>query len=188
MSQLAPNTTSHAAAPKALPIADIHLPDAIGIWPPAPGWWLLLVVVLLIIGLAYGLIKYYRQHWAYRKAALSLLDNYQRQYRKDKQAHAYTQAILGLLKRTAMTAYPAHDISALHGKAWVAFLNSQCPKTHFDGPLGQFLADQQYRPIDQTQHAQITDALYQTSKTWIKQHKRDPQCPPQEKPKGQTSC
>ena len=30
----------------ALPLRDLHLPDAIGWWPPAPGWWVLFVLAL----------------------------------------------------------------------------------------------------------------------------------------------
>src|SRR5690606_21829206 len=28
-------------------LADIHLPDAVTIWPPAPGWWVLAALVLV---------------------------------------------------------------------------------------------------------------------------------------------
>ena len=34
----------------ALPLRDLHLPDAIGWWPLAPGWWVLIALSLLGLG------------------------------------------------------------------------------------------------------------------------------------------
>src|SRR5690606_715539 len=28
-------------------LADVHLPDAVGLWPLAPGWWLVIVVLVV---------------------------------------------------------------------------------------------------------------------------------------------
>ena len=49
-----------------LPLRDIHLPGAIGWWPPAPGWWLLAALVLA--GLALYAVHYYRGR--HKRAAL----------------------------------------------------------------------------------------------------------------------
>ncbi|MGB5468066.1 MAG: DUF4381 family protein, partial [Sedimenticolaceae bacterium] len=32
-------------------LRDYHLPDAVGWWPPAPGWWLLFGLLLVLGGL-----------------------------------------------------------------------------------------------------------------------------------------
>ena len=37
-----------------LPLRDLHLPEPVGWWPPAPGWWILLLLVTTL--LAYGLV------------------------------------------------------------------------------------------------------------------------------------
>ena len=40
-------------------LRDIHLPEAISVWPPAPGWWVLFIgIIALLATLAY----YWRNH------------------------------------------------------------------------------------------------------------------------------
>ena len=34
-------------------LADIRLPNEIGLWPPAPGWWVLLVILLFALYAAF---------------------------------------------------------------------------------------------------------------------------------------
>ena len=38
-------------------LADIHLPEAIGFWPVAPGWWIVLALMILAIFLIVFLKK-----------------------------------------------------------------------------------------------------------------------------------
>ena len=42
--------------PEQIPLRDLHLPEAIGWWPLAPGWW---VVVALVAGGLYYLFRLY---------------------------------------------------------------------------------------------------------------------------------
>jgi len=46
--QQAANPVSQDTDPLA-GLHDIHMPEAIGWWPPAPGWWLLLGLVFISI-------------------------------------------------------------------------------------------------------------------------------------------
>ena len=45
--------------PDQIPLRDLHLPEAIGWWPPAPGWWFL--ALLALTGLVLLLVKYARR-------------------------------------------------------------------------------------------------------------------------------
>ena len=36
--------------PEQIPLRDLHLPEAIGWWPLAPGWWLVIAIALVGIG------------------------------------------------------------------------------------------------------------------------------------------
>ena len=33
-------------------LRDIHLPEAVSLWPLAPGWWLLLALIAAVLGLS----------------------------------------------------------------------------------------------------------------------------------------
>ena len=46
--------------PAQLPLRDIHLPEAIGLWPPAFGWWILVGAVL--VGMVFWALRY-RAGW-----------------------------------------------------------------------------------------------------------------------------
>jgi len=54
-------------------LKDIHLPEAVGFWPPALGWWLLAAVFVVI--LLTGILLYKRhQKNAYRRSAVRQLN------------------------------------------------------------------------------------------------------------------
>ena len=38
--------------PEQIPLRDLHLPEAIGWWPLAPGWW---VVIALVAGALFSM-------------------------------------------------------------------------------------------------------------------------------------
>ncbi|WP_315982906.1 DUF4381 domain-containing protein [Aliamphritea spongicola] len=80
----ATNSVTAAADPLA-ELRDIHLPEAVGYWPVAPGWWLLLASVLVLAGLIVWTVRRYR-HNAYRRAAAKELDKVYQQYMSDVKA------------------------------------------------------------------------------------------------------
>ena len=57
----ATNSATAAADPLA-ELRDIHLPEAVGYWPLAPGWWLLLVSALVLAGLIVWTVRRYRRN------------------------------------------------------------------------------------------------------------------------------
>ena len=61
--------------PDQLPLRDLHLPDPVGWWPPAPGWWLLLATLaMLLIWLAVVLRSRHRRGAARRHAVRARLE------------------------------------------------------------------------------------------------------------------
>lgn len=99
-------------------LAPLREPDAIGLWPLAPGWWLLLALTLAAL-LTAGLSAWRRWHRnRYRRLALTALDAI---VITDSTALAQLNA---LLKATALRAWPVSDVAQLHGEAWIHFLHT----------------------------------------------------------------
>lgn len=150
------------------PLANLHplrLPEAIGWWPPAPGWWLVLLAVIVLVAVAiYLLYKRHRSN-AYRRIALLQLKTLHAQYLLQQDAGRYLGQLNSLLKSVALLAYPRHLVAAQHGESWRAFLNSallpgeQLPPAFSDSPYQQHCP-----PIDMIQ-------LHQAAQSWIKRHR-----------------
>ncbi|WAR44788.1 DUF4381 domain-containing protein [Methylomonas rapida] len=146
-----------------LPLRDIHLPESIDWWPPAPGWWLLpIVLVLLIAGLRY-LYKRLTQKTAL-KSAQALLKSLRSNHADQLQTLTELSA---LLRRTAISIDQSGDVAGLHGQAWLEYLDRAMPDRPFSQGTGRCLADAHYRPgigeeLDLT-------ALFALCERWLKQ-------------------
>ena len=115
--------------PSTLPLREIHLPESVGWWPPAPGWWLL--PVLLLLGLA---VAWYARH-LYRRRKFSAINMARRElaairsrYAADRDAGRCVRSVSGLLRRVSISVFPRAESAGLTGADWLAFLqpgNSQ---------------------------------------------------------------
>jgi hypothetical protein len=96
---------------------DIHLPAAVSWWPPAPGWWGVSALVLIAAGLVFVLyVRRRRNRW--RAKALAELARL-----RDANPEPLLRDLSVLLRRVAISRYPRHDVAALTGEAWLAFLD-----------------------------------------------------------------
>jgi len=125
-------------------LADIHLPEAVGFWPLAPGWWLL--GLLLLAGLYLGgraLLANWRRR-RYCAEALAVLESIREEFAAAGAAALeaatlrYVNACNALLRRVALAHFPGAPAS-LGGDQWIAFLrgNGDCRK--LDEPLAEAL-------------------------------------------------
>lgn len=120
-----PLTAPDTGADPLANLRDIHLPADVSWWPPAPGWWLL---AGLLTGACLWLLWFaWRRHRqrAYRRAALHLLQQLRRRQNPPAERLAEANA---LLKRTALAAWPAARVAALHGGDWCRFLSASLPR------------------------------------------------------------
>jgi hypothetical protein len=125
-----------------LPLKDLHLPEAIGWFPPAIGWWLLALLIPLTIALCYWLYQRLTRKTALKSAKQQLL--------LIKTSPVNNQQKLvelsALLRRVAISVAPRSETASLTGVVWLAFLDSSMQGTPFTSGVGRCLATAPYRP------------------------------------------
>jgi hypothetical protein len=129
------------------------VPDSIPLTPQTAGWWLF--GALAIVVLAIGVFTAWRR-WkagAYRRAALDELAS----------TGDDPERMAGVLRRTALAAFPRRDVASVAGAEWASFLSATGT---FPEAAGADLVSAPYR--------QGTDAkeLKQAAEAWIRTHRR----------------
>ncbi|QWF72466.1 DUF4381 domain-containing protein [Methylomonas paludis] len=149
-----------------LPLRDIHLPEPISWWPPAPGWWLVAILVLILITLAGYLYRRAQQRIALQTAAKLLLAI---RNNPDRDNLETLIALSAWLRRVAISTTPRSDVASLSGQDWLAFLDKSFTDAPFSQGVGQCLANAQYRqsPPDTVEFAE----LFSLCERWLKRQK-----------------
>jgi len=133
-------------------------------WPLAPGWYLLIVLLLLIAAWkSYRGWRHYRRN-RYRRAALEELAAM-----RGASTGVELERLSGLLKRTALHAYPRSQVAALSGPQWQRFLNGHCEGEPFDGEAWALLESSAYRPSSAAE--MNTQLLFERVRIWIERHR-----------------
>lgn len=121
-------------------LRDIHYPDPIAWWPPAPGWFITIaLIILLTIGFILVCCKIYKKH-TMKKTILGELDKIKQQ---SKQENA-TAALSILLKRVAISYYSRERVVTLSGQDWLVFLDQEGNTSEFTQGVGQLLLSAPY--------------------------------------------
>ena len=107
-----------------LQLRDIHLPDSISWWPPAPGWWLILLIIVAVIVLAAFLYRY-RQNQLLHRAAKLELEKIKTAYEQSLDTQLLVKSLSIWLRRVCLSFYPRINVAGLTGKAWLEFLDQQ---------------------------------------------------------------
>ncbi len=125
-----------------LNLNDIHLPDAVSVWPLALGWWLVLGVVIAILMGGWIFMRYWRKKAAYR-LALQQLKALRPVKGQDDAARLADLAVF--LRRAAMTLDQHESVAALTGQDWLNYLNRRLPDQPFKGAMGTYLITGAYQ-------------------------------------------
>ena len=126
-----------------LPLRDIHLPDPVSWWPPAPGWWMLLALLVAIALLSGFLHHRYRRN-ALQRAAQQALHKIGEDYRQSGDALLLAQQLSLLLRRVSLSCYPRQQVAGLTGRAWLSLLDRTLPGDEFQQGAGRVLIDAPY--------------------------------------------
>ncbi len=131
--------------PEQIPLRDLHLPEAIGWWPLAPGWWLLIGLVL--IGLVLLIRRYLRARadGAARRYALRELDDLLTRYETHRDTVSFAAGVSALLRRTMLAYAPRRDVAGLTSDEWLAWLDRDLAHPQFVAGPGRTLIDLPYR-------------------------------------------
>lgn len=148
---------------ESLDLKDIHLPDTIGWWPPAPGWWLLLLASILILFAASIIFRRLTAKTAIKHAQKLL-----KQLRNQPGDRLETLTTLSaLLRRTAISATTRSEVAGLRGQAWLEYLDRGLPDAPFSQGVGHCLADAHYRKSEPDDVD--LEALFNLCERWLKQ-------------------
>lgn len=156
-------------------LRDIHLPDTVGIWPPAPGWWILAILFIAAAVFAWHFCRSRRKASAYRRDASALLQQHWSDFVREGNVRSYLQNLQVALRRIALSFDPSS--AALTGDDWLAFLDRSSPVKHpnkqapqrFQSELGQILLTEAYRKKPNATDAQLKE-LHNLAIYWARQH------------------
>ena len=123
----------------------MHLPDAIGVWPIAPGWWVVLgiVLALCVVALRRALRSY--RDGAARRRALSRLRQINESYEQHRNPVRFAAEVSELLRRTMLAYSPRDAVAGLTGQAWLDWLDRDLSLPRFQGDTGRALLEGPYR-------------------------------------------
>lgn len=150
-----------------------HLPEPVGLWPPAAGWWLLaaIVLTLLVLGAGYAYRRW--QNNRYRSAALQQARKMFADYHDHQSLQRLVNDANELLKRVALHAFPKSRVAGLNGDAWSRFLADT-------GDIPELLnhsafTNDRYNPRtllagDPDSAGATPDQVYELTRRWIKKH------------------
>ena len=122
-----------------LPLRDIHLPEPVSWWPPAPGWWLLLLMLALAVLGAY-IIRRIRKRRLLRRTVMAELNMIRAQYDVNGNKLELVQALSTLMRRASISFYQRKNSAGLTGDAWLQHLDSTAQRKDFVHGAGSILA------------------------------------------------
>jgi len=152
--------------PDELPLRDIHLPEPVSWWPPAPGWWLLAGLLLLLAGGIY-IYRLLAQKKRLRETVLAELERIRQQHLRDRNDIVLAQNLSSLLRRASISFYPREDVASLTGEDWLAYLDRTSATPEFDSDIGKLLVNAPYQRTVNA-HDDSGQALLDLCENWLR--------------------
>ena len=142
-------------------VRDIHLPADPSWWPPAPGWWLLLGIALALVAVAVVVLRRHQRRRRWRARVMAELDAIAAHQQREPNAVRLAAEVSHLLRRASRLLDAGAP--ALHGDAWLRFLDKPLGGTDFSNGVGRVLLEGPYRRDLDTD----VDALLHLARRWL---------------------
>ena len=152
-----------------LALRDIHLPQAVSWWPPAPGWWLL-AGALIVLGILLWLgVRRWQKKQRHRDS-MRAFRAIRAQFEQQQDATTLLRELSVLMRRASISFYPRQTTASLTGDAWLQFLDDTSrTKNSADGfkhGCGKWLASAPYLP-DNARPDIDSNALLKLCEHWL---------------------
>lgn len=130
--------------PEQIPLRALHLPDAIGWWPLAPGWWVVIGLAVLGLLLLRRAVEL-RGRSAPRRHAMRQFERLKVEYERHGNAVTLSTELSGLTRRTMLAYAQRADVAGLTGEDWLAWLDRGLAEPIFVAGAGRNLLELPYR-------------------------------------------
>ena len=140
----------------------IHLPPEPSLWPPAPGWWILALLSAWVLWRALAMARRAWPRVRRRRSALAALAGIHARAHREPDALLCAD-IAVLLRRAALSRFPADEVAALTGDRWLEFLERTSDGEAAFTRARHALLEAPYRRGAQAD----VDALVQLCRSWI---------------------
>lgn len=150
-------------------LADIHLPEPVSFWPPAPGWWVLAVLLLIAVALLVRQLLKLREKQKICQYALAELDRCLQHLADsgtdlDEARLHYINEVNSVLRRVALVHFPRSNVASLGGAAWVDFIREKGDSSLLDEDLAKALSHGRFQPRCDVD----ADALNALGHAWVR--------------------
>ncbi|MGV6806815.1 MAG: DUF4381 domain-containing protein [bacterium] len=154
-------------------LRDIHLPDPVAWWPPAPGWWLLGIVIAILILLCVRWFILRRKQNVYRVEALHLLSEIDDRFGTNE-TQPKIHAIVALLQRTGKTAQADSGWESRSIEQLIAEIAEEIRFTGLSTTEIAAISQAAYCPPDRLPENlnNSIDQLIALTRCWIRKHRR----------------
>ncbi|MCU7834824.1 MAG: DUF4381 domain-containing protein [gamma proteobacterium symbiont of Taylorina sp.] len=163
-------------------LADIHLPQAIGLWPIAPGWWILLALLLLLVILIILLSKEPKARKKQlspkqlKSLALKELSIIENSYKADAAAHQSIKQLSIFLRRFALSHYHREQVASLTDEQWLALLDkmfdSNLKKQPFTNEFSELLTRVPYQSDTTPLDPDLIKQVFASTMILVKNYKK----------------
>ncbi len=177
-----PQTTTPIHTPAAFDptqLADIHLPQPVSYWPPAPGWWISLVIIFCLIGLLWWwtnqrkknplVIERKRLKQVKTEAQRELI-KIEQNFIQHKNAHHCIEQLSVFLRRYAVSIYAREQAASVTDKQWLEMLSSLSGNPKFSDTFKTLLTEAPYQSADKEINEQLLGQLFTATKQLLKQN------------------